>query len=282
MAEPSAGERELAARFELAAADVAAARVALNAIAALAWPVPERRSFLARLAKAAHADVGVVLAGKALAIAPLAGFERLEPVIGLAKKRVVGLVKALAAVDVAALVPEAKRVAELEQEVARLRAMLAGGAGPVTKPNLPVPVPAPGIMRLEDVASSIAEQVASVDGFLAVQARGLRLAGVTLDLRAASAKLDEDVALDLDAPGGGSRVGLAFMAGGATPAGNAASVAVPDVRGYTAALARRKLVAAGFAMSSASRIDARGVVEQQVPGAGAQVAHGSTVRLLFA
>ena len=308
MGEPTAGEQALAARFQVDAAKVAAARAALNAIAVLPWPEPERVSFFARLARAARADVGPVLAKKALALAPIAGFDALEPVIGLAKKRVVGLVKALAAIDLAALAPESAELAAARAEVAELRRRLAklesGAAAaasvsfkpiedttsppilPLPDDELPLPLPTEnvplGVMRLEDLASSIAEQVASVDGFLAGRVRGMRLAGVQLDLRAASAKVNQDVALDLSAPGGGSRVGLAFAPAPATAAASAGTqVVVPDVVGYTAALARRKLTAAGFAISAATVVDAHGVVAQQMPEAGKLVANGSTVRLLF-
>jgi beta-lactam-binding protein with PASTA domain len=95
--------------------------------------------------------------------------------------------------------------------------------------------------------------------------------------------VNQDVALDLSAPGGGSRVGLAFAPAPAAAGAPAAATQtkIPDVVGYTAALARRKLTAAGFAISAATVVDAHGVVAQQMPEAGKVVASGSTVRLLF-
>jgi beta-lactam-binding protein with PASTA domain len=73
---------------------------------------------------------------------------------------------------------------------------------------------------------------------------------------------------------------MSFAPGGAAQ-GPANDRAVPDVRGYAPALARRKLQAAGFGVTIAAVPDARGAVAEQRPEAGALALAGTTVRLII-
>jgi len=141
--------------------------------------------------------------------------------------------------------------------------------------------PAPSsALALADLAGSVGSQVASADAALRAAPGGLRLTGLELRLQGASAVLDDQVALDLAAPTGGSSVTLAFAPGGAPPAAST-SVAVPDVRGYGAALARRKLEAAGLGARLLSTGEGLGVVRDQVPAPGSPELAGSEVRLIL-
>jgi hypothetical protein len=285
VSEPTAGEQALAKSLGLDANAMAAAREVLNTIAFLPWPRPERVSLLARLARAAKADVGRVLGAMALDLAPVKSFDILMPVLGLAEKRVAGLVRALSEVDVATLSPDGAslreawaRVSALETENAALRAEVDR----LYTESINTPTgsaPAPMVMRLGDMASSVSSQVAAVDDTLRTLARGLRLGGVQLRLKGAATALENDLALDLGAPAAGSEVGLAFVPAGSAASGSAGAP-VPDVRGYTPALARRKLVASGFAVVFATMAGARGVVEEQSPAEGTIAAAGSVVRLI--
>jgi hypothetical protein len=285
--EPTAGERTLATRSGLDAAVVAAARDALNTIASLPWPRPERVSLLARLARAAGADVGKVLGGLALDSAPLAGLEALLSVPGLGYKRVVGLARALSGFDLTTLSSEGVRLRDawattavlraeneaLRAELDRLRVRPPAEGGDVRPPS------GASVMRIGDVASSVGSQVTLVDDLLRSRPNGLRLGGVDLRLSGAGTAFEGDVALDLGSPAGGSAVGLSFVPGG-SEARPAAEAQVPDVSGYTTALAQRKLVARGFAVAFASVAGARGVVSEQSPPPSTLAPTGSVVRLI--
>lgn len=287
MSTPTAGERDLAARLGLDPAAVAAARQALNAIAALSWPWPERVSLLARLAREARADVGTVLGGLALRAAPLQGFDALIPLIGLAEKRVAGLVRALSGFDLSIVSREAAELQRARQAVAALRVENDALVAELDRLRVALgstdgtPAPSPSsALPLADLAGSVGSQVVSADAALRAAPGGLRLAGLELRLQGAGAVLDDQVALDLAAPTGGSSVTLAFAPGGAPPAAGTSAV-VPDVRGYGAALARRKLEAAGFGARLLSTGEGLGVVRDQVPAPGSPVLAGSDVRLVL-
>ena len=317
MSTPTAGERALAARLGLDAGAVATARHTLNFIAGLAWPWPERVALLARLAREARADVGTVLGGQALKAAPLAGFDLLIPLIGLADKRVAGLVRALSPVDVSALSGEAVELERtraeneaLRVELYRLRgdvATFAAGAVELDLARQEVVTlrvenealvaeldrlrliaggidggtPAPSAaMALDELAGSVGGQVVSADAALRAAPVGLRLSGLEVRLHGAAAVVGDRVGLDMAAPAGGSSVTLAFSPGGAPPAG-AVDVAVPDVRGYGIALARRKLQAAGFAVTVMSTGEGAGVVREQIPSPGTPSPSGTPVRLIL-
>ena len=286
MKEPTARERNLAARLGLEAAAVAAARDALNRIASLPWPRPERVSLLSRLARAAGADVGKVLSGLAIDAAPLAGLDALVPLPGLGYKRVAGLARALFKFDPATLTSDDVGLAHaratiaalrgendlLRKELDRLRAALPGGS---TAP----PPQGSAVMRISDVASSIAGQVALVDGLLRSRPAGLRLGGVDLHVRGTGTAVGDDVALDLGSPAGGSAVGISFLPG-RSEGGDRPEAPVPDVIGYTPALAERKLLARGFAVTVTRMSGARGTVLEQLPPPGTTAPAGSVVRLI--
>jgi hypothetical protein len=311
VSEPTAAEQAFAARLKLDPAAVAAARDALNAIASLSWPKTERVSLLARLARAAKADVGKVFGAAALNAAPLASFDTLIPIPGLGDKRVAGLVRALSTFDIATVVPEIAALREAQAAVAALRAenlvlrtdnsRLRVTSDPLRAENAALRAAietmraeldrlraaqppattssAPAVMRIADVARSIGSQVAQVDQMLRSRPTGLRLGTVDLRLTGTATAFDGDVALDLGSPAGGSAVGISFAPGG-SEAGSGADAPVPDVRGYTTALAQRKLRACGFAVASASVAGARGVVTEQSPSPGALARAGSVVRLI--
>jgi PASTA domain len=278
VSEPTPSERVFAYRFGLAPETLASARDVLNAIARLPWPEPERVSLLARLARAAHADVGEVFGGRALRAAPLSAFDALMPISGLAEKRISGLARALATVDMTQIsqpVPPdvAARITALQAENAVLRTELdkwRAAAEPQARP---------ASMRLGDVVSSIASQTAEVVETLHTRSRALRLIGMELHLAGAAAAVENDLALDFDAAQAGSAFDLSFATGGNTTARS--TVAVPNVVGYTPALARRKLAGLGFQARLSTFASAAGVVAEQSPSAGSSAAYGSLVQLLI-
>lgn len=283
MTQPTAGEIAFARTVHLDPNAVAAARVVLNAIADLPWPEDARIALLARLAHEVRADVGPVLSRLALRAAPLSSFDRLIDIIGLAEKRVSGLVRALYAVDVSQFTRDTvslrealERVTQLESEnvalrteLDHLRVLIERGAG----------TPSANVMRLEDVANSITSQLAVADDLLRTRSSGLRLTGVELRLHGGTTAVGDDLALDFAQAGTGGAVGMSFAAGGAAPP-TQTEVAVPDVRGYAPALARRKLVAAGFAVALSTISGARGMVSDQSPAPGTLALAGSSVRLI--
>jgi hypothetical protein len=288
MSVPTPGEQAFAKRFKLAPEGVAHARDVLNTIASLDWPLPERQALLARLARAAKADVGPAMAGLALAAAPVRSFETLIAVNGLAEKRVFGLANALQKTDPASFSKAAAgqlnawaQLDALQAENLALRRELDRLAAAAPPPGAPPPVDQR--MRLEDMAHSIARQVALAGQTLAGTGSGLRLGGVALEVHGRATTLDQDVAIDFatgaGAGGGGSSVGLSFTPA-RNDAANGSSGAVPDVTGYTPALARRKLEGQGFAVSVAATGGAQGRVAQQHPAAGSVAQRGALVRLV--
>ena len=283
MTQPTAGEIAFARTVHLDPNAVAAARVVLNAIADLPWPEDARIALLARLAHEVRADVGPTLSRLALLAAPLSSFDRLIDIIGLAEKRVSGLVRALYAVDVSQFTRDTvslrealERVTQLQSEnvalrteLDHLRVQIERGTG----------TPSANVMRLEDVASSITSQLAVADDLLRSRSSALRLTGVELRLHGGTTAVGDDLALDFAQAGTGGAVGMTFATGGAAPP-TQTEVAVPDVRGYAPALARRKLVANGFAVALSTVSGARGMVSEQSPAPGTLALSGSSVRLI--
>jgi len=291
VSEATAGERALAERLGLDPTALAAARDSLNTIASLPWPRPERVSLIVRLAHSARADVGTLYAGRALDAAPLAGFDALLPLPGLGEKRVAGLARALSTFDVSTLSSEGARLRDawaataalraendaLRVELDRLRVRIP--AEPREGP-LPVPVPSPStVMRVADVAANLGTQITLADSLLRSRPDGLRLDALDIRLHGVGTAADGDVALDLGSPLGGSSLGIAFV-----PAKSIAPVTtdvpVPDVSGYTPALAQRKLIARGFVVTVASVAGANGIVSEQLPAASSLAPSGSVVRLI--
>jgi hypothetical protein len=267
---------------------VGAARDVLNVIASLPWPRPERLSLFARAARTADADVGLVLSGLALDAAPVESFDLLDAIPGLGPKRLTGLIRALSRFDVTALRAEGAKVREawataagLRGENAVLRAELdrLRAASPPPPEGGTEPPAGPAIMRIADVAASVGTQVTQADDLLRTRAVGLRLGGVSLSVRGTGTSVDGDLALDVARPAGGSAVGISFVP--AAAAGRAdVEIDVPDVTGYTTALAQRKLAALGFTVVVASMAGATGVVDRQSPPAGMRVRAGSVIRLI--
>ncbi len=255
MSEPTAAERALAAQLQLDPVTVAAARDALNAIASLAWPSPTRAALLAGVAQSAGADIGPAASTLALAAAPLASFDALLSIPELGIERLAGLARALSGFD-----------------VGPLRGAEAG-------PDVPPGNRASNVMRISDVATSVGNQVALVDHVLRSGANGMRLHGVDLRLSGGGTAFDGDVALDLGAQSGGSALAIAFVPSDAGFA-STSDAQVPDVRGYTAVLAQRKLAAGGFGATVISVADSGGIVADQSPSPGAQARKGSAVRLI--
>lgn len=288
MSEPTAAEQALAARWRLPAQQLAHARQALNHIASLDWPLPDRINLLARLAKGAGADVGPVYAGAALARAPLASFDLLLPIAGLGPTRVRGLVRALASLDMTALQVHAQALVQarqqvvalqaqlqsLRQELDRVYALLAEGERP--REQQP--------MRVEEVTQSVMAQVRQADLLLMSGHSGLRLGGVALEVQGQAAQVSGELALDFASTQPRSRLSLHFEGARdpAAAAGGSAVPQVPNVVGYTESLARRKLSAAGLQILLVRDRSGtpRGVVRQQLPGAGGPLPADLTVRLL--
>jgi hypothetical protein len=284
MSEPTAGERAFASAQRLDPTAVARARDVLNAIVSLPWMRSEQISLVARLARKAAADVGEVLAALALNRAPLADFTALLPIKGIGNKRLVGLVRALSPVEISDFSPEAALLRNalnrisvlttennlLRGEVDRLNVALSKATG----------APASTLLTVREVAGSIGEQIATVDGSLRRAAGGLRLSGVELRVQGTAGAVQEEVAIDVAAPAGGSAVALRFAPAG-IPDTTTADFPLLDVRGYGAALARRKLTAAGLNVVFYGRTGTTepGVVSAQTPSPGTLVAPGTVVRL---
>jgi hypothetical protein len=284
MSEPTAGERAFAVLHRLDPAAVARARDVLNAIVALPWMRSEQISLVARLARKAAADVGEVLASLALNRAPLTDFTSLLPIKGIGNKRLIGLVRALSPVEISAFSPEAallrnalNRISVLSSEnnllrgeVDRLNVLLSKATG----------APSPTLLTVREVAGSVGEQIVAVDKSLKRSAGGLRLSGVELRVQGTAGAVQEEVALDVAAPAGGSAVAMRFAPAG-MPAASGEEIPLLDVRGYGPALARRKLTAGGFNVVFYSRTGsgAQGVVTSQTPPPGTLVSPGTLVRL---
>ena len=295
MTTPTSNEQALAGRWGLPAAQVANARELVNGIAVLDWPEPERVSLLARLARKARADVGIVYARACLRLAPIASFDAVLPILGVGEKRAAGLARALGTVSLAALAPASTALRDALAREAALRAELDALRAELDRlPRGPVggdPTITPSPMLLQEVAESVVAQVRQAEQVLGASPRGLRLGAVALEVQGRARTVDDNLALafdDLSAdPRVASRLSLAFAATGSVAEAPPASGTVPDVAGYTETLARRKLLAAGYVAvalrgraSPGAEDSAR--VRQPRPVAGTAATAGSTVRLLIA
>jgi len=135
-------------------------------------------------------------------------------------------------------------------------------------------------LMLGDIAASVGSQLAAADVALRSSRSELRLSGLALRLQGAAAVVDDSVGLDLSSPTGGSAVHFTFQAAaGALDPGS--PLIMPDVSGYTAALARRKLQALGLSVAMTVVANAAGRVSEQRPAAGAQVMPGTLVQLVL-
>ncbi|EHR69510.1 PASTA domain-containing protein [Burkholderiales bacterium JOSHI_001] len=289
MSEPTPGEQAQASAWGVPASQLAAARDALNRIATLDWPLPDRVHLVARLAKGAGADVGTVFAGAVLALAPLASFERVLPLPGVGTLRARGLARALGSLDLAALAPQAgaladaqRRVAELQAEVASLKAELNRVYAQLSDSERP---PAAAPMRVEDLTQSLLAQVHLADQALVQGRTGLRLGGVVVNVQGQATQLEGELALDFTVAKSPSQLSLRFDAAGG---GSAAALprelrTVPDVTGYTETLARRKLQAQGLdaQVLRSAVAGAGGVVRRQAPEAGMPVPDNAQVRVVI-
>jgi hypothetical protein len=256
----------------------------LNAIVSLPWMRSEQISLLSRLARRSHADVGEVLATLALNRAPLTDFTALLPIKGIGIKRLIGLVRALSPVQISDFSPEA---AQLRSALARVTALTAENAAlrtEVDRLNVVISkmtgTASPTMLKVREVAESISAQIATVDESLKQGAGALRLAGVELRVQGTAGSVENDVALDIAAPSGGSAVALRFAPVG-IPDATGPETPLMDVRGYGPALARRKLTAGGFNVVFYNRTGsgAQGIVTSQTPAPGTLVAPGAVVRL---
>jgi PASTA domain len=137
-----------------------------------------------------------------------------------------------------------------------------------------------GKLQLQDIATSVGSQLASADAALRSSQSELRLSSLALRLQGSAAVVEDLVGLDLSSPVGGSAVDFTFHAagGGSIPG---SPVAVPDVRGYTPALARRKLQAAGLSVAMTAVGNATGRVTEQQPVPGAQALPGTLVQIVL-
>jgi len=277
-------EVALAKRFGIDAASIANARVVLNTIAALPWPEPERVSLLARLAHDAQADVGVVLSRLTLSAAPLRAFDELIPLYGIAGKRTLGLVKALAKVDVKTLSPDAERIRDAWVQVSALRAENLALREELDRLNTRLgqepSAASTQLLGVGALASSVGSQVAAADDALRSRARGLQLGYVELTVHGRAAAVGNDLALDVGSSLKESAVGFRFARPDAASATGTA-MTVPNVCGYTAGFARRKLQALGYS-ATVTRVAGGGdTVSEQSPSPGAVLTAGSAVRLII-
>ncbi|MDR0788186.1 MAG: PASTA domain-containing protein [Gemmatimonadota bacterium] len=226
--------------------------------------------------------MGPILAKLALKLTPLASFDDLIPIDGLADFRVAGLVRALEDVDPVSFSPESRRITALLSQLdgllaenAVLRAEVdrlytgSDSAGLATGP----------VMLLREVAASVAGQTEQAAVVLRENATGIRLAGLELHLDCGAAAMNDEVALNFSTPGAGSALRLSFSPAEASSSA-AEDIVVPDVTGYTPALARRKLTDRKLGFIVSALADAEGIVESQKPTAGDRVAEGTVVRLL--
>lgn len=283
MSQPTAAETAFARNVGLKATDVAQARDVLNAIRAMPWPKSVQLALLVGLAQGADADVGTVLGGLALDAAPLDSFERLLPIIGLADKRVAGLARGLSAVT-----PESFAGAPDETRVLMQQLQALGAENLALRAELDrVKVEASEggntgrqVMPLADAAASIGDQLARVDGILRDRKLGLRMAASQIQLRAGATKAGDEVAFDFKAAAT-SQVGFQFVNAETPPDVRQSAVLVPDVVGYTAVLARRRLAAVGLSAMIAKGVGTSGQVAEQRPVAGDSALPGSVVRLVF-
>jgi len=273
-------EVALAKRFGVEATSIAAARIVLNTIAALPWPEPERVSLLARLAHEAQADVGVVLARLTLSAAPLRAFDELIPLYGIAGKRTLGLVRALAKVDVKTFAPDAEHVRDAWLQVSALQAENLALRDELDRLNAQGPSAASSqLLGVGAIASSVGSQVAVADDALRFRAKGLQLGYVELTVHGRAAAVGNDLGLDVGSSLKESAVGFRF-ARADVPSATGTSMVVPNVCGYTAALARRKLEALGYSAAVTKVAGAGSTVSEQSPSAGAMLTSGSAVRLI--
>jgi hypothetical protein len=284
VSEPTAGERAFAVSHNLDPAALARARDVLNSIVSLPWMRSEQVSLVARLARKSGADVGEVLASLALNRAPLTDFTVLLPIKGIGNKRLIGLVRALSPVDIAAFSPEGALLRNalnrisvlttennaLRTEVDRLNVVISKATG----------APSPTMVTVRELAGSLGEQIAFVDDSLRRGAGGVRLSAVELRVQGTGGAVQDEVAIDLAAPAGGSAVAMRFAPAG-IPAAAGEDTALIDVRGYGPALARRKLTTLGFNVVFYSRTGSgsQGVVTSQTPAPGTLVSPGAVIRL---
>jgi hypothetical protein len=249
-------------------------------------------SLVARVAHAAKADVGTLFGGRALDATPLTSFDALVPLPGLGDRRVAGLARALSTFDIRTLSSEGAKLREAWNAIAVLRAENQALRAELDRlrvrvpieprdPTVPVPIPTPTtVMRVVEVASNLGTQVTLADSLLRSRPDGLRLDGIDLKLQGiGTAAANGDVALDLGSPAGGSSLGVSFVPAKFAPT-STTEESVPEVSGYTTALAERKLIARGFAVTLAFVPGARGIVTEQSPAANTLAATGSVVRLI--
>ena len=135
-------------------------------------------------------------------------------------------------------------------------------------------------MELGEITASVASQVALADAVLGASHSQLRLSGVTLRLQGAATMVGDSTALDLTSPIGGSTLDLAFHVED-PETGPGRPVPVPDVRGYTSALARRKLQDAGLRFALAAPPNNSGRVGKLHPPPGTQVLTGTLVQVVL-
>lgn len=279
------GELTFARKYHVEADALATARVALNTIASLPWPEPERVSVLARLCREVQADVGTVLARLIISSAPFRSFEEVIPLIGIADIRAFGLVRALGHFDVGTLSPEAAQLRDAWSLVSALRAENNAFRLELDKlrrlPVNEVPQASRSILRLSDVASSVGSQVGSAEGELRRTLRnGLKLSGCEVTLTGAATSVGEDLALDFSPGTPTTAVGLRYAATASLPI-ESSVVAIPDVRGYTVRLARRKIEASQLVAVVIASSGNGQVVSSQVPAPGSLLPTGTIVRVLL-
>jgi hypothetical protein len=131
-------------------------------------------------------------------------------------------------------------------------------------------------LELGEIAASVGSQLASAEAALRAGTAQLRLIGMALRFQGAVTVMDNSLGLDFSAPASGSAVDLTFH-GAEVADVRPTPVTIPDVSGYTRALARRKMEAAGLRVAISAKPEAAGRVIETRPSAGTQALSGTVV-----
>jgi len=257
-------EPQLARALGVPAERVVIARSVLNAIAALPFPEAMREAMLVHLLDGPGLSVGAAYAAPLLATAPVVHVGALMEVPGIGKGRLRMIVQALGVHDPAdyQLPPSAPEGTGVQK-----------AAGSVSRSVVP----------LQTLAESAGEQLSATHRALQQHRLPVRLGDVQLTLKGELGQTDDALLglswEDID-PSKTSEVTVNYAVASAEEVASGSSQ-VPELRGYTLSLARRKAEAAGLhvvsrglAVRDASQV---GRVCRQTPAPGASLSWGQTV-----
>ncbi len=277
----------LAKRIGVTSAALDRTLVTLNRVGTLAVPPEGRLALLVRLLRGS--GVAERIASDLLAVLPTSSPADLLAPVTVGDKRLRAIVDTLerlgpvvigeavvAAEAPARLTTLAARVSAVEAErdtalaaaasarVERDTALAAASAAPVSA------VP-PDAMAIDGLARSVGQQLSSAQRVLADHP--MRLGQVSVTLRGVAVPAGNQVALSFGEAGPTSEVQFGFLPTRPTGA------VLPDLRGYTEPLARRKLAKLGLEVAVVGVPGAPGVVQSHTPAAGTPVEAGMRVDL---